>query len=401
MAADIWANNNREAGMTPAERAKAKKLFAMLQSPYESEVLIATRKLKELLAEHGMTINDLVAGNVDWDAPTRDNQAGTQTQSPPPPPSGPPPPPRPPDRHIDLVANYLAGEFQAQYDIDLHDNAIAMGQLKQAAENAIMNLLSATATRIDLPYIAHGKDGTPLALTHWLTQQEFQLWLTNPPPPHQTPPPHQAAHTWQPYQQGQQWTTADKVAIGLVVLFFIGLPALGGLLALYDKAPDPVVVPANKVGPDELPPEKPKPEQITLNDLVFSGVVLPNQTGDGGIKGVINNNSNLSLERITFEAVLKDGDQLISTITAQICSSYWYSQPKHSGCYGLCDRETLPVPPHQVRQLSTCDLGFGQIPQLKNPRIGYKVTQINENDVQMETLFAKTPAEIAAEADVR
>jgi hypothetical protein len=97
----------------------------MLQSPYESEVLTATRKLKELLAEHGMTINDLVAGNVDWDGPPRDNQAGTQTQSPPPPPSDPPPPPRPPDRHIDLVANYLAGEFQAQHDIDLHDNAIA------------------------------------------------------------------------------------------------------------------------------------------------------------------------------------------------------------------------------------------------------------------------------------
>jgi hypothetical protein len=51
--------------MTRADKARAKKLFAMLQSPYESEVLAATCKLKELLAEHGMTINDLVAGNVD------------------------------------------------------------------------------------------------------------------------------------------------------------------------------------------------------------------------------------------------------------------------------------------------------------------------------------------------
>jgi hypothetical protein len=41
--------------MTPADKAKAKKLFAMLQSSNENEVLVATRRLKELLGKHGMT----------------------------------------------------------------------------------------------------------------------------------------------------------------------------------------------------------------------------------------------------------------------------------------------------------------------------------------------------------
>jgi hypothetical protein len=66
--------------MTPADKAKAKKLFAMLQSSNENEVLAATRRLKELLGKYGMTINDLVAGNVDWDA-ARPKKAKAQKSS--------------------------------------------------------------------------------------------------------------------------------------------------------------------------------------------------------------------------------------------------------------------------------------------------------------------------------
>jgi hypothetical protein len=141
----------------------------------------------------------------------------------------------------------------------------------------------------------------------------------------------------------------------------------------------------------EKPRDPPKPEQITLKDLVLADIVLPDQSGKGGIQGVITNNSTLSLERVTFEVTLKDGNQLISTTTTEICSFNWYV--KHSGCWESCAGATLPVPPHQVRQLRTCALRFGQISQLKNPRIGYRVTQLNENDMQTETLFAQSPAE--------
>jgi hypothetical protein len=76
--------------MTPADKAKAKKLFAMLQSSNENEVLVATRRLKDLLGKYGMTISDLVAGKVDWDA-APPKKAKAQKSSSPPLPTPPPP----------------------------------------------------------------------------------------------------------------------------------------------------------------------------------------------------------------------------------------------------------------------------------------------------------------------
>jgi hypothetical protein len=73
--------------MTPADKAKAKKLFAMLQSSNENEVLAATRRLKELLGKYGMTINDLVAGDVDWNAAPSKKAKAQKSSSQPPPPS--------------------------------------------------------------------------------------------------------------------------------------------------------------------------------------------------------------------------------------------------------------------------------------------------------------------------
>jgi hypothetical protein len=70
--------------MTSADKAKAKKLFAMLQSSNENEVLAATRRLKELLGKYRMTINDLVAGNVDWDTAPPKKAKAQKSSSPPP-----------------------------------------------------------------------------------------------------------------------------------------------------------------------------------------------------------------------------------------------------------------------------------------------------------------------------
>jgi hypothetical protein len=221
--------DSRGLAMTPTDKARAKKLFAMLQSSYEAEVLTATRKLKELLAEYNMTINDLVAGNVDWDAPPPgNNQAGTQANASPSPPP-PPPPPSIPQQHIELLVEYLAAGFERDCGINLRQNLIAMARLKQAAEGAIINLLSATATRIHLPYIVHGRSSAPMELTHWLTQIELQKLLTNPPPP---PPPPQGSVPRSAPPSRSPLAKEDKVALGLITFFFVALPVLVGLTAM-------------------------------------------------------------------------------------------------------------------------------------------------------------------------
>src|SRR5215471_6604284 len=108
--------------MTPADRAKAEKLFRMLQSPNENERSVANRKLIELLAKYNMTISDLIAQGLDGGTP-QSPKASTQSSAPRPP----PPPPRPPpisipQHHIELLVKYLVAGFETDWAIDLRPN---------------------------------------------------------------------------------------------------------------------------------------------------------------------------------------------------------------------------------------------------------------------------------------
>jgi hypothetical protein len=73
----------------PEDKDRLRKLFAMLQSPYENEAMTATRMIKQILQANGKTINDLI-GELDWDAPTKNNRYNyqpTKSSSPSPPPN--------------------------------------------------------------------------------------------------------------------------------------------------------------------------------------------------------------------------------------------------------------------------------------------------------------------------
>jgi hypothetical protein len=77
----------------PEDIDRLRKLFAMLQSPYENEAMTATRMIKQILQANGKTINDLI-GELDWDAPAKNNRYNYQPtkSSSPSPPSMPDPP---------------------------------------------------------------------------------------------------------------------------------------------------------------------------------------------------------------------------------------------------------------------------------------------------------------------
>jgi hypothetical protein len=80
--------------VSPEDKDRLRKLFAMLQSPYENEAMTATRMIKQILQANGRTINDLI-GELDWDAPAGNNRykyEPTKSSSPSPPPASDPPP---------------------------------------------------------------------------------------------------------------------------------------------------------------------------------------------------------------------------------------------------------------------------------------------------------------------
>jgi hypothetical protein len=80
--------------VSPEDKDRLRKMFAMLQSPYENEAMTATRMIKQILQANGKTINDLI-GELDWEAPAGNNRYNyqpTKSSSPPPPPTPDPPP---------------------------------------------------------------------------------------------------------------------------------------------------------------------------------------------------------------------------------------------------------------------------------------------------------------------
>jgi molecular chaperone DnaK len=71
------------------------------------------------------------------------------------------------------VINYLADEFKKESGIDLHNDPLALQRLKEAAEKAKVELSSAQATDVNLPYITADATG-PKHLNVKLTRSKLE-----------------------------------------------------------------------------------------------------------------------------------------------------------------------------------------------------------------------------------
>ncbi len=71
------------------------------------------------------------------------------------------------------IIDYLAEQFEDEHGIDLRDDRQALQRLKDAAEEAKIELSSRKETRINLPFIATTDDG-PLDLEEKLTRAKFE-----------------------------------------------------------------------------------------------------------------------------------------------------------------------------------------------------------------------------------
>ena len=72
-----------------------------------------------------------------------------------------------------VIIDWLADEFQKDYNVDLRKDPMALQRLKEAAEKAKIELSSATSTEINLPYIMP-VDGVPQHLVRTLTRAKFE-----------------------------------------------------------------------------------------------------------------------------------------------------------------------------------------------------------------------------------
>ncbi len=71
------------------------------------------------------------------------------------------------------IIDWLVDEFSKQHSIDLRTDRLAMQRLKEAAENAKIQLSTETTTRVNLPFIAADATG-PKHLDMELTRAKFQ-----------------------------------------------------------------------------------------------------------------------------------------------------------------------------------------------------------------------------------
>ncbi|MBP5240606.1 MAG: molecular chaperone DnaK, partial [Bacteroidales bacterium] len=71
------------------------------------------------------------------------------------------------------IINWLADEFQAEKNVDLRKDPMALQRLKEAAEKAKIELSSSQQTEINLPYIMP-IDGVPQHLVKTLTRAKFE-----------------------------------------------------------------------------------------------------------------------------------------------------------------------------------------------------------------------------------
>lgn len=78
----------------------------------------------------------------------------------------------------DAIINWLADEFQKEYNVDLRKDPMALQRLKEAAEKAKIELSSSTSTEINLPYIMP-VDGVPKHLVKTLQRSQFEKLIAD------------------------------------------------------------------------------------------------------------------------------------------------------------------------------------------------------------------------------
>ena len=71
------------------------------------------------------------------------------------------------------IIDWLASEFQKEYNVDLRKDPMALQRLKEASEKAKIELSSSNSTEINLPYIMP-IDGVPQHLVRTLTRAQFE-----------------------------------------------------------------------------------------------------------------------------------------------------------------------------------------------------------------------------------
>ncbi len=72
-----------------------------------------------------------------------------------------------------VIMDWIAAEFQAENGIDLSDDVLAKQRLKEAAERAKCELSVSAETPVNLPFVAHNKQG-PIHFSRSLTRAMFE-----------------------------------------------------------------------------------------------------------------------------------------------------------------------------------------------------------------------------------
>ncbi len=78
----------------------------------------------------------------------------------------------------DLIIDWLANEFRKKEGIDLRKDKVALQRMKEAAENAKIELSSAQKTVVNLPFITANSSG-PKHLNMGLTRSKFEALIEN------------------------------------------------------------------------------------------------------------------------------------------------------------------------------------------------------------------------------
>ena len=77
------------------------------------------------------------------------------------------------------IMDYLVENFRKDTGVDLSGDKMAQQRLKEAAEKAKIELSTLNNTKISLPFIAMGANGTPLHMDYDLSRQKFEALIAD------------------------------------------------------------------------------------------------------------------------------------------------------------------------------------------------------------------------------
>ena len=77
------------------------------------------------------------------------------------------------------IMDYLTDSFRKDTGVDLSGDKMAQQRLKEASEKAKIELSNLNNTKISLPFIAMGPNGTPLHMDYDLSRQKFEALISD------------------------------------------------------------------------------------------------------------------------------------------------------------------------------------------------------------------------------